>query len=275
MPKLVAVVAYYPPHMPKSTTNFPPTLQVQVHLASTQRWGTRCPSFRYPNTKPGFAEHDLEEYDKIAASLAWSRTLGVLRQAFDMETPDLEELWENHMQLELVDKNVNKTMATMGTDATVNHVPTMTGGVGRNELKRFYSQFFIGKNPPDLSIRLLSRTVGVDRLVDEMFVRFTHTTEIPWMLPGVPPTDKCVEIALVSIVSFRGNKLVHENVYWDQASVLVQVGLLDPGLVPHKFKTAEEGREEEVERLPVWGKEAARKVFDEKSVQSNQLIPDW
>jgi len=275
MPKLVAVVAYYPPYMPRTTTNFPPTLHVQIHLASSQKWGTRHPSYRYINTRPGFAEYDLDEFDKIGASLAWSRTLTVLRTAFDMDAFDLESAWEAHTRLKFVDKDVDKTMATMVPQPYVNHIPTMTGGIGHDELRRFYADFFMPGNPPDLNIRLLSRTIGVDRIVDELFVRFTHTTEIPWMLPGVPPTEKKVEVALVSVVCARGGKLFHEHVYWDQASVLVQVGLIDPKLIPKTFKTAEEGREEEVERLPVCGRAAARKVLDEDSSKSNRLIPEW
>jgi len=275
MPKLVAVVAYYPPYMPRTTTSFPPTLNVQIHLASSQKFGTRHPSYRYNNTRPGFAEHDLDEFDKTGASLAWSRTLSLLRMAFDMEGPDLELIWEYHTRLEFAEKNVDKTMATMVAQPYVNHVPTMTGGIGHDELCRFYDDFFIPGNPPDMVIKLLSRTVGADRVVDEMFVKFTHTTEIPWMLPGVPPTDKKVEVVLVSVVCFRGGKLFHEHIHWDQATVLVQIGLIDPKLIPKTFKTAEEGREEEVERLPVLGREAARKVLDEDSSKSNQLIPDW
>lgn len=95
------------------------------------------------------------------------------------------------------------------------------------------------------------------------------------MLPGVPPTDKKVEVVLVSVVCIRGGKLYHEHIHWDQATVLVQVGLLDPKYIPKTFKTTEEGREKEVERLPVCGKEAARKVLDEDSSPSNELIPGW
>ncbi|KAL2417958.1 hypothetical protein ABEF95_001544 [Exophiala dermatitidis] len=275
MPKLIAVVAYYPPYMPKSTTNFPPTLNVLIHLAGTQKFGTRHPSYRYPGTQPGFAEHDLDEYDKIGASLAWSRTLSVLRTAFDVEPFDIEAAWEKHLRLEFGDKDADRTMNTMARHPYVNHVPTMTGGIGRHELRRFYRDFFCPGHPSDLNIRLLSRTIGVDRIVDEMYVKFTHTTEIPWMLPGVPPTDKKVEVVIVSVVAFRGGKLYHEHVHWDQASVLVQIGLLDPKYIPRTFKTAEEGREDEVERLPVCGRQAARKVLDEDSAPSNQLIPDW
>ena len=275
MPKLVGVVAYYPPYMPRTSTNFPPTLHVQIHLASSQRFGTRHPSYRYENTHPGFAEYDLDEFDKTGASLAWSRTLAMLREAFDTGVADLEALWENHTRLKLTEKDADKTMSTMVAQPYVNHVPTMTGGIGYDELHRFYADFFIPGNPPDLRIKLLSRTVGSDRVVDEMLVRFTHTTPIPWMLPGVPPTDKKVEVVLVSVVCIRGTKLCHEHIHWDQATVLVQIGLIDPKLIPESFKTAEEGREKEVKRLPVCGKEAARKVVDEDGSKSNELIPDW
>ncbi|KAJ4679019.1 hypothetical protein HRR95_004277 [Exophiala dermatitidis] len=239
------------------------------------KFGTRHPSYRYPGTQPGFAEHDLDEYDKIGASLAWSRTLSVLRTAFDVEPFDIEAAWEKHLRLEFGDKDADRTMNTMARHPYVNHVPTMTGGIGRHELRRFYRDFFCPGHPSDLNIRLLSRTIGVDRIVDEMYVKFTHTTEVPWMLPGVPPTDKKVEVVIVSVVAFRGGKLYHEHVHWDQASVLVQIGLLDPKYIPRTFKTAEEGREDEVERLPVCGRQAARKVLDEDSAPSNQLIPDW
>lgn len=275
MPKLVAVVAYYPPYMPRSTTDFPPTLNLLIHLASSQKFGTRFPSYRYDNTRSGFAEHDLDEFDKTGASLAWTRTLTVLQTAFDIEGYDLETIWDSHKRLEFAEKDVDKTMATMVHQPYVNHVPTMTGGIGHDELRRFYGDFFMPNNPPDMRIKLLSRTVGADRIVDEMFVNFTHTTDMPWMLPGVPPTDKRVEVVLVSVVCMRGGKLFHEHIHWDQASVLVQVGLLDPKLIPDSFKTAEEGREKEVERLPVWGREAARKALDEDSSKSNELIPGW
>lgn len=138
---------------------------------------------------------------------------------------------------------------------TVTYTSTLSGGIGTQELQRFYQRFFIGKLPPSMHIRLLSRTTGSDRIVDELYVSFEHTQELPWMLPGVPPTNKAVEIILVSIVSVRSAKLYSEHVYWDQASVLVQVGLLDPKLVPSGF--------DGVDRLPVIGREAARRILQE------------
>jgi hypothetical protein len=131
----------------------------------------------------------------------------------------------------------------------------MSGGIGTQALRRFYENHFLGKLPPSMHIRLLSRTTGADRVVDELYVSFEHTQEIPWMLPGVPPTKKRVEIIIVSIVSLRAGRLYSEHTYWDQASVLVQVGLLDPKLVPESA--------EGVDRLPILGREAARRILHE------------
>jgi len=173
-----------------------------------------------------------------------------------MEKPDLAALWEAHCRHEFETRDVDATMASMVAEPYVNHIPTMTGGVGHDQLKRFYKYHFIGNNPPDTELVTVSRTVGADSLVDEMIFRFTHTREIDWMLPGIPPTGKKVEVPLVAIVRFQGDKLVHEHIYWDQASVLVQIGMLDPA------------------GLPVAGAETARKVLD-KSLPSNALMTGW
>jgi carboxymethylenebutenolidase len=147
-------------------------------------------------------------------------------------------------------------MKTMVAEPYVNHVPTMTGGVGHTQLKRFYQHHFIPKCPQDTRLVPISRTIGADRIVDEMLFCFTHDIEIDWMLPGVKPTGKYVEIPLVAIVNFRGDKLYHEHIYWDQASVLVQIGLLDP------------------KSLPTAGIETAKKIVDEKQ-PSNTLMRRW
>lgn len=142
------------------------------------------------------------------------------------------ELWEEHCKHEFATRDVDATLDTMVEDAYVNHVPVLTGGVGKTELRRFYSRDFIPSMPPDTTLKPISRTVGQDQLVDEMIFSFTHTQEMPWMLPGVAPTGKRVEIALVAIVKFREGKLEHEHIYWDQASVLKQVGLLTDESLP-------------------------------------------
>jgi carboxymethylenebutenolidase len=141
----------------------------------------------------------------------------------------------------------------MVEDAYVNHVPVLTGGVGRDELREFYSKRFIPQMPPDTSMTPISRTVGADRVVDEMVFEFTHTIEMDWMLPGVAPTGKHVRVPLIVVVHFRDGRLAHEHIYWDQASVLAQLGLLD------------------TTRLPVAGVESAEKVLD-SSLPANRLI---
>ena len=173
-----------------------------------------------------------------------------------MADHDLAALWEAHCRHEFETRDADATMATMVDQPYVNHVPTMTGGVGRDQLKRFYKYHFIGANPADMELVPVSRTVGADRVVDEMVVRFTHTSEIDWMLPGVAPAGRKVEVPLVAVVHFRGGKVAHEHIYWDQASVLAQIGKLDP------------------EGLPVAGAETARKVLD-KDRPSNTLMRAW
>ena len=173
-----------------------------------------------------------------------------------MSKPDLVALWEDHTRFEFETRDVEATMATMVAEPYVNHVPTLTGGVGHDHLKRFYKYHFIGRNPPDTTLAPISRTVGEDQIVDEMLFSFTHTSEIDWMLPGVAPTGRRVEVALVAIVKFVDGKVAHEHIYWDQASVLVQIGLLDPAL------------------LPVAGAESARKVLD-KMLPSNRMMAAW
>jgi len=157
---------------------------------------------------------------------------------------DLAALWEEHCRHEFETRDVDATMATMVARPYVNHIPTMTGGVGHDELKRFYKYHFIGGNPPDTELRPVSRTIGADQLVDEMIFSFTHTSEVDWMLPGIAPTGKRVEAAFVVIVGVADGKVTHEHIYWDQASVLVQLGLLDPA------------------GLPVTGADQARLVLD-------------
>ena len=161
-----------------------------------------------------------------------------------MRHPDLVRLWEEHTAREFATRDTEATLETMVEDAYVNHIPTMTGGYGKSALRDFYSRHFIPSMPPDTSLRPISRTVGENQLVDEMVFSFTHTREMPWMLPGIAPTGRRVEVPLVAIVHFRDGKLAHEHIYWDQASVLKQIGLLDDPA------------------LPVFGAETARKVLE-------------
>ncbi|EME42768.1 hypothetical protein DOTSEDRAFT_176049 [Dothistroma septosporum NZE10] len=269
-PHLAALIAYYPTHIPSPKASYPTQLNLLCHIAGSQGFAPAFPSYTYRNARPGFAEADLEEYNKVAASLAWTRTLGFLRKNFKIEKgEELEALRERHSAAVFLRKDVQEVMGSFTGDGWVTCVPTMTGGMNRQELVMFYKDYFIPSSPPSLNLRLVSRTTGIDRIVDEMVISFKHTQEVPWILPGVKATNKVVHVALVSIVTVRGGKLVSEHMYWDQASVLVQVGLLDPNLVPGSFQ------KQGLKRLPVCGAEAASKVLDEESKPSNELIPDW
>ena len=212
--------------------------------------------YLYPNVEPSFYCNTKDNsYNRPAALISHSRTIAVLHKTIGPNF-DLEALWENHIKFEFGTRDTEATLATMVGDPYVNHIPTMTGGTGFEELRRFYKNHFIPKLPKDTHLIPISRTVGADRIVDEMIFCFTHDEEIDWMLPGVSPTGKNVEIPLIAIVNFRGGKLYNEHIYWDQASVLVQIGELDPS------------------NLPVAGVETAHKVKD-MSLPSNTLMSRW
>ncbi|KAK5168711.1 uncharacterized protein LTR77_006020 [Saxophila tyrrhenica] len=265
---LSALICHYPPTIPDPKAKFPSQLNLLCHLAGSQGFAPAFDSYTYPNAKPGFAEPNDPSYDKVAASLAWTRILSILRKAFKLETR-LEPIREEHLRRSFTGKDAAGTTAGMITSPKpyVTNVPTLTGGIGQRDLFLFYRDYF--RNPPSLRMKLVSRTMGEDRVVDEMVVSFKHSEEVPWLLPGVPATERVVHVAMVSVVCVRGGKIYHEHVYWDQASVLVQVGLLDPKLVPEQMK------KRGLKRLPVVGAESAAKVLDEESHPSNELIPSW
>jgi carboxymethylenebutenolidase len=141
--------------------------------------------------------------------------------------PDIAGVFEQHQYAEFVLHDAAKALETMIDEPSVRLMPTLAGGDGREAVYSFYSREFIPSLPPDLQVTLVSRTVGAERLVDEDVLAFTHTVEVPWLLPGVPPTGRRIEIPGIVIVDFEGGRVARERVYWDQASVLAQAGLLD------------------------------------------------
>jgi carboxymethylenebutenolidase len=179
-----------------------------------------------------------------------------------MTSPDqhsgLAEVLDDHLAAEFATRDLDATMATMTDDPYLTHVPVLTGGTGREEVRRFYEQIFIGHWPADTTIERISRTTGTDQVVDELVMSFTHDIAMDHLLPGVPPTSRRVRLAVCVVAGFRDGKLSHEHIYWDQASLLVQVGLLDPA------------------GLPVVGAEQAEKLLAPRTVPANTLLgPDW
>jgi carboxymethylenebutenolidase len=234
----------------------PPDAQQQIHSALDSN--PLVTIHDYAGLEHAFGRPGGEHYDAAAAELANLRSLeffvhhlagGGLADA----QQTLSTRWDDHVKYEFATRNTDDTLETMVADAYVNHIPVMTGGVGHEELREFYSKRFIPQMPPDTAMTPVSRTIGVDRVVDEMVFEFTHTIRMDWMLPGVEPTGKHVRVALVVIVHFRDGKLAHEHIYWDQASVLAQLGLID------------------ATKLPVAGVESAEKVLNPK-LPSNELM---
>ncbi|KAK7182604.1 uncharacterized protein CC84DRAFT_1096447 [Paraphaeosphaeria sporulosa] len=305
--KLCSLIAYYPSSIPDPRHRLSSSFRVLVHLAQGTGEGDTVgvqrrpevlgiqgrrkivqkritpgigtgglqskipyPVYTYEGVDAGFAEHDLDEYDAVADALAWSRSLSMVRRGFGAEV-DLERVWEENEDQKYHKRSAKKIMETYTTEPTptVNYTATLTGGQGHEEIFRFYNEYFMADKLPIFHLRLISRTIGADRIVDELYVQFKHTIDMPWVLPSVKPTGRKVEIVVVSIVGMRGGKVWSERIYWDQASVLFQVGLLDPDQVP------EEARKQGLEMLPVAGSEAARKIMDFESEDTNDMIDDW
>jgi len=240
-------------HFGGADKHVPQSAVAQVQKAFKKRDDVEI--YVYPDADHAFYGKDRASYNKPAAMMAHTRTIALLRRVMGPHY-DLSKLWDLHCLYEFGTRDVDATMATMVAQPYVNHIPVMTGGVGYKDLHRFYQNHFVNANPADTKLVPISRTIGADRVIDEMLFCFTHDREIDWMLPGIPPTGKYVEIPLVGIINFRGDKLYHEHIYWDQASVLVQIGLLDP------------------KNLPVAGRDTAKKLLDEKR-PSNTLMRRW
>jgi len=175
------------------------------------------------------------------------------KEELSADEQKLNDVFEEHLRSEFLAHSADQTMETMVANPRINEIPVMIGGDGREEVHEFYAKYFLPQIPPDAEIVPVSRTIGQERLVDEMIFRFTHTVPMDWMLPGVAPTGKRVEMGLVVIVQFNGDKMLREHFYWDQASVLVQLGLIEP------------------KGLPVVGGEGARSVLD-RGIPLNELL---
>ena len=238
-------------HVAQADAYSPPAVQSVIRAHA----GGAIKACFYPGCDHAFARDGGAHFDASAARLAYDRTLNFLVPRVG-PAYDLEALWEKHVNYEFTTRDADLTMGTMVAEPYVNHIPTMTGGVGYRDLRRFYAEFFIGANPPDTAQLSVSRTQGARQIVDELVFSFTHDRRIEWLLPGVEPTGRHVRFGLVGVVRFRGDKLCHEHIYWDQATVLAQIGLIDPA------------------RLPVLGAEAADKIID-NSLPSNRLIRSW
>lgn len=266
-PRIVALVIYG--FIPSAESTSIPSL---AHLPAETEPEVSSSSIThvYPCPSPHFILPQVAEYDPGSAAVAHSRSLVFLRKWLGGPIFNLEAIWDEHTYFEFAERSVAKTMGTMVAEPYVNHVPTMTGGVGRESLTAFYRDHFIFANPPDLDMKTVSRTVGPDRVVDEFIFSFTHDRPVDWLLPGVPPTGRKLIIPMLAVVNIRGDRLYNEHIWWDQATVLRQAGIL-PTHLP--YPTPEGNRSL---RLPVAGPECAAMLADEANGTSNSMFGnDW
>ncbi|KAK1832516.1 hypothetical protein QBC39DRAFT_404270 [Podospora conica] len=254
-----------PPSLPFPTlTHLPGTTPTPTPPSKTHTYP--------PTTTPFFLLPSHPSYRPSSAAVAHTRTLTFLKPLVGGPFFDLEAIWDEHTRLEFAERSVSRTMATMVTEPYVNHVPTLTGGVGRAALTAFYRDHFIHSNAGDAGLELVSRTVGVDRVVDEFLFGCTHEREVDWLIPGIPPTGRKLSIPFTSVVNIRGDRLFHEHISWDQGTVLRQLGLMPEYLpFPYPVPGDEDGRRWEY-RVPVAGVDTARKLVDEHAVPSNGML---
>lgn len=248
-----------------------PRFATLLHVLQKTDVAENTTIYSYSVQSPHFVLPQTLGYDSGSASLAHSRSLVFLRKWLGGPLFDLEVIWDRHCYFEFEVRSVAKTMATMVQEPYVNHVPTMTGGVGRAALTEFYRDHFIFSNPDDTSTQVISRTVGPDRIIDEFIFRATHDRTIDWLLPGVPPTGRKLSIPMIAVVNIRGDRLYNEHIWWDQATALLQTGCL-PTHVPY---SAPDGTKE-ILRLPVTGIQSAHMLLDEANGKSNEMMGrDW
>ncbi|KAL7934103.1 hypothetical protein V8C35DRAFT_303207 [Trichoderma chlorosporum] len=252
---------------PEITTSIP--LLAHTSTASKPQFDSsveqksRVTVHSYPETTPHFVFPSAAAYDSPAANMSHTRSLVFLRKWLDGPNFDLEAVWEEHCYWEFEGRSVAKTMATMVAEPYVNHVPTMTGGIGREKLTAFYRDHFIFCNPPDTHLKPVSRTIGPDRIIDEFIFCCTHTQHMPAIIPGLPATNKALAIPMVGVINIRGDRIYHEHIWWDQGTALRQLGIL-PTHLPY---------EGGVVKLPVAGAECAKLLLDERDGTSNEMIP--
>lgn len=275
-PRLAGSVTYSPswtlPSRP-STTHLPGPPPLSPSSTSSTRKYHHYPSTPTPSSL--FAHPSSSTYHHRSASVSHTRSLAFLRTVLGGPQFDLEAIWDEHTAYEFAARSVAATMGTMVDAPYVNHVPSLTGGVGRAALTAFYRGRFIFANPADAALELVSRTVGVDRVVDEFVFSLTHDRVVDWLLPGVPPTHKHLRIPFVAVVNIRGDRLYHEHIHWDQGTALAQAGLL-PTYLPFPYalsdgRTAAPGKRFEY-RVPAAGAEIAAKFEDAGAVASNGMF---
>lgn len=241
--------------------------------------------YDYATQVAGFASPRTPDFDYAAEAVSHSRSLAHLKKLMNGPYFDLEAIWDEHTYWEFEMRDVEATMNTMVQEPYVNHIPTLTGGIGRADLTDFYQNHFVFNNPRDTELEVISRTVGIDRVVDEFVMKMTHDTIVDWLFPAVPATHKYIEVPFIAVVNVRGDRLYHEHITWDHASALRQIGWLpealpyQPAEPAHPINGHTNGvngvsGKKQMLILPVAGSETAAKLRNKNSVVSNAMFTE-
>ncbi|KAJ4293705.1 hypothetical protein N0V90_008989 [Kalmusia sp. IMI 367209] len=226
--------------------------------------------YYYPEVQSyNFSIPFQKSFHYTTEAISHTRSITHLKSQMGGPFFDLELIWDEHTYYEFSDRSVEHTMSTMVRE------PYLTGGVGREPLTNFYAHNFIFNNSTDTKLELISRSIAIDRIIDEFILMFTHDRELDWLIPGIPPTNLKVEVPFTAVVNVRGDRLYHEHISWDQGTVLRQLGLL-PEYLPFPYplpdgKTPTPGKQFEY-HVPVAGTDAANKMRNRNMIQSNQMF---
>ncbi|RMD41169.1 hypothetical protein DV735_g3956, partial [Chaetothyriales sp. CBS 134920] len=284
VPEIVGAVVYADESSEEaasSHTSIPTVVHIAGKAAASIKGPEGLRKFYYRTTQSSkFATPFHPHFHYNAEALTHTRNLTHLKPLLGGPYFDLDTIWDEHTYYEFADRSVEHTMSTMVQEPYVNHVPTLTGGIGREALTQFYRNNFIFNNSADTELELISRVIGIDRVVDEFIFKFTHDREIDWLIPGIPPTQKKVEVPFTAVVNIRGDRLYHEHIAWDQCTVLRQLGLM-PEYLPYPYPLPQPATEKAghtnaagvVEfRVPTLGLEVSHKMRDRNSVKSNEMF---
>ena len=285
-PELAGAIIYSDAQIGVVSSPLPCVQHLHGKASSKLPRSPKLTAYEYPtSTSQTFASPVSPDFDYSLEAVSHTRNLTFLKRHDILGGPtfDLEEIWDEHTYYEFGNRSVQHTMATMVQEPYVNHVPTMTGGIGREALTHFYTHNFVYSNPADTELELISRTVGVDRIVDEFIFKCTHDRMMDWLLPAVPPTGVYLEISMIAIVCIRGDRLYHEHISWDQGTVLRQIEILPeylawPYRVPEEKYVEGSSNNTDAEKqrlelqLPIAGKDTANKMREKNSVLSNKMF---
>jgi carboxymethylenebutenolidase len=124
----------------------------------------------------------------------------------------------------LRDGDLDAALDLVSDDVALTTLPVGTGARGADALRRHLAEDVLPHRPVDLATTRVSRTGDRWRVVDEELVAFTHDRELPWLVPGLAPTGRRVEVLAISVVTVRRQRIVQHRTLWDHHGLLVQLG---------------------------------------------------